>query len=184
MWNIDICLWAAVVVQLHDNITKVYPIIYCKKQIKYLRNKNCCHEKNFPDFKNVPLLIFYHSKFKQLLLGVAVSLSVSLGKNDVCSVCDETPCRCNVIFCACERWLYNSFLRNYEHTSILLQSSRLDILKVLSKSLNLSDDVNLEEIVENTEGYSGADLQSILYNAQLSTVEHSLLSENNKVRLS
>ncbi|XP_044752140.1 LOW QUALITY PROTEIN: peroxisome biogenesis factor 1 [Coccinella septempunctata] len=60
------------------------------------------------------------------------------------------------------------------------KDSRLDILKVLSKSLKLCEDVNLEEVAENTDGYSGADLQSVLYNAQLSTMEH-LMSEDNTI---
>ncbi|GJQ66945.1 hypothetical protein Trydic_g7959 [Trypoxylus dichotomus] len=56
------------------------------------------------------------------------------------------------------------------------KEERLAILKVLSKNLHLSEDVNLENIVAATEGYSGADLQSILYTAQLTSVEH-VLSE-------
>lgn len=43
-------------------------------------------------------------------------------------------------------------------------------MKVLSKSLNLTSDVNLKEIARACEGYSGADLQAILYTAQLEAV--------------
>ncbi|XP_045471118.1 peroxisome biogenesis factor 1 [Harmonia axyridis] len=60
------------------------------------------------------------------------------------------------------------------------KESRLDILRILSKNLKLLDDVDLEEIAETTEHFSGADLQSVLYNAQLSSMEDLLKSENNK----
>ncbi|KAI4464803.1 aaa-family atpase [Holotrichia oblita] len=56
------------------------------------------------------------------------------------------------------------------------KEERLSILKVLSKSLGLYKDVNLEYIAEATEGYTGADLQSILYTAQLTSMEY-VLSE-------
>lgn len=49
-------------------------------------------------------------------------------------------------------------------------------MEALSKHLNFAEDVNLEEIAAHTEGYSGADLQSILYTAQLTSMEH-LLNE-------
>ncbi|PKU63684.1 peroxisome biogenesis protein 1 isoform X1 [Dendrobium catenatum] len=51
---------------------------------------------------------------------------------------------------------------------------RLDILKVLSRKLPLSADVNLEVIASMTEGFSGADLQALLSDAQLASV-HELL---------
>ncbi|KAK9872227.1 hypothetical protein WA026_017030 [Henosepilachna vigintioctopunctata] len=55
--------------------------------------------------------------------------------------------------------------------------SRMDILRVLSKPLNLADDVMLQEIAKKTEGFSGADLQSLLYTAQLASAEHLMMSE-------
>ncbi|KAK9736274.1 AAA+ lid domain [Popillia japonica] len=56
------------------------------------------------------------------------------------------------------------------------KEERLSILKVLSRSLGLYKDVNLEYIATATEGYTGADLQSILYTAQLTSMEY-VLSE-------
>lgn len=62
---------------------------------------------------------------------------------------------------------------------------RLDILRALSKKLNfdprvLADDNsqrNLSEVACRTEGYSGADLQAVVYNAQLEAI-HDVLGEN------
>ncbi|CAM8924467.1 unnamed protein product [Rhodiola kirilowii] len=51
---------------------------------------------------------------------------------------------------------------------------RLDILRVLSKKLPLAEDVDLEAIAEITEGFSGADLQALLSDAQLAAV-HEIL---------
>ncbi|XP_044266288.1 peroxisome biogenesis factor 1 [Tribolium madens] len=59
------------------------------------------------------------------------------------------------------------------------KKSRLEILKVLSKSLNFSNDVNLEKIASATEGFSGADLQAVLYSAQLDSVKDLLQDEGN-----
>lgn len=46
--------------------------------------------------------------------------------------------------------------------------------------MNLSSDVDLEKIAEETEGFSGADLQSVVSTAQLSALEH-LLGDDEKV---
>ncbi|KAJ0805322.1 putative AAA+ ATPase domain, ATPase, AAA-type, core, aspartate decarboxylase-like domain superfamily [Helianthus annuus] len=54
---------------------------------------------------------------------------------------------------------------------------RLDILTVLSRKLPLAKDVNLEAIAQKTEGFSGADLQALLSDAQLAAV-HDLLNSN------
>ncbi|KAL6206296.1 hypothetical protein ACLB2K_023544 [Fragaria x ananassa] len=51
---------------------------------------------------------------------------------------------------------------------------RLDILTVLSKKLPLDADVDLSAIADMTEGYSGADLQALLSDAQLAAV-HEIL---------
>lgn len=51
---------------------------------------------------------------------------------------------------------------------------RLDILRVLSRKLPLASDVDLEMIASVTEGFSGADLQALLSDAQLASV-HELL---------
>ncbi|CAA6671838.1 unnamed protein product [Spirodela intermedia] len=54
---------------------------------------------------------------------------------------------------------------------------RLAILQVLSQKLPLASDVNLEAIASMTEGFSGADLQALLSDAQLASV-HELLDHN------
>lgn len=51
---------------------------------------------------------------------------------------------------------------------------RLDILTVLSRKLPLASDVDLDAIARITEGFSGADLQALLSDAQLAAV-HELL---------
>ncbi len=53
---------------------------------------------------------------------------------------------------------------------------RLDILKAISKNLKLAPEVvdeqrqGLWEVAERTEGYSGADLQAVVYNAHLEAI--------------
>ncbi|KAF2894156.1 hypothetical protein ILUMI_12010 [Ignelater luminosus] len=54
------------------------------------------------------------------------------------------------------------------------KEARVKILKSLSRRMKLATDVDLSKIAERTAGYSGADLQSVLYTAQLSAVEHLL----------
>lgn len=53
---------------------------------------------------------------------------------------------------------------------------RLDILRACSRKIALSPDVDLNDYVAKTEGYSGADLQAVLYNAHLACV-HSNISD-------
>uniref|UniRef100_A0A4X2M696 Peroxisomal biosis factor 1 n=1 Tax=Vombatus ursinus TaxID=29139 RepID=A0A4X2M696_VOMUR len=48
--------------------------------------------------------------------------------------------------------------------------SRLEILKVLSGSLPLTDDVDLEHLASVTGSFTGADLKALLYNAQLEAI--------------
>lgn len=64
---------------------------------------------------------------------------------------------------------------------------RLDILKALSKKLNISpsilaadntSDESLLEIAHRTGGYSGADLQAVVYNAHLEAI-HDVLGDQN-----
>lgn len=43
-------------------------------------------------------------------------------------------------------------------------------MKVLSKDTNLSSEASLGEVAAKTEGYSGADLQAILYTAQMNAL--------------
>ncbi|XP_024973056.1 peroxisome biogenesis protein 1 isoform X2 [Cynara cardunculus var. scolymus] len=58
---------------------------------------------------------------------------------------------------------------------------RLDILRVLSRKLPLANDVKLEAIAGKTEGFSGADLQALLSDAQLAAV-HDLLNSKDADR--
>ncbi|KAA8544695.1 hypothetical protein F0562_019457 [Nyssa sinensis] len=58
------------------------------------------------------------------------------------------------------------------------QHERLDILTVLSRKLPLDSDVDLDAIAHMTEGFSGADLQALLSDAQLAAV-HDLLGGAN-----
>ncbi|OAL53288.1 peroxisome biosynthesis protein-like protein (PAS1/Peroxin-1) [Pyrenochaeta sp. DS3sAY3a] len=61
---------------------------------------------------------------------------------------------------------------------------RIDILKAVTRKLHLAPSVltfdtsgeNLREIAQRTEGYSGADLQAVVYNAQLEAI-HDVLEE-------
>ncbi|KAL6451401.1 PEX1 Peroxisome biosynthesis protein PAS1 [Candida maltosa Xu316] len=56
---------------------------------------------------------------------------------------------------------------------------RLDILKSITTKMDLNDDVNLEEIALKTNGFSGADMQGLGYNAYLKAV-HVTLDELSK----
>lgn len=47
---------------------------------------------------------------------------------------------------------------------------RLDILRSITTKMDLADDVKLEEIAEKTNGFSGADMQGLGYNAYLKAV--------------
>lgn len=62
-------------------------------------------------------------------------------------------------------------LPNYE--------DRLDILKSITEKMELQDDVQLEEIAEKTDGFSGADMQGLGYNAYLKAVHIKLAQEEN-----
>ena len=50
---------------------------------------------------------------------------------------------------------------------------RKDIIERISKTIPLSNAVSIEELAAKTSGFSGADLQSLLYTAQLASInEH------------
>ncbi|KAL1789265.1 peroxisome biogenesis factor 1 [Sigmodon hispidus] len=51
------------------------------------------------------------------------------------------------------------------------QVSRLEILNILSDSLPLADDVDLQHMASVTESFTGADLKALLYNAQLEALQ-------------
>lgn len=51
---------------------------------------------------------------------------------------------------------------------------RLDILKSITRKMELADEVDLQEVAKQTEGFSGADLQALGYNAYLGAVHEKL----------
>lgn len=50
----------------------------------------------------------------------------------------------------------------------------LQILETISRKVPMAPDVDLNHYVEVTEGFSGADLQALIYNAHLEVVHSSL----------
>ncbi|XP_072365379.1 peroxisomal ATPase PEX1 isoform X1 [Scyliorhinus torazame] len=56
------------------------------------------------------------------------------------------------------------------------QVARFEILKALSQSLHLADDVDFQQIATMTEYFTGADLKALLCNAQLDAVHNTLSS--------
>lgn len=50
----------------------------------------------------------------------------------------------------------------------------VQILMAVSRKLHLSPSVNLDKLADQTEGYSGADIQAVMYNAQLEVVHESI----------
>ncbi|KAI9885642.1 MAG: Mcm2-7 hexameric complex component [Watsoniomyces obsoletus] len=60
---------------------------------------------------------------------------------------------------------------------------RLDILRVVSRDVKMAEEVRregLEEVARQTEGYSGADLQAVISNAQLEAIHRVLDGKNEK----
>ncbi|NXN28364.1 PEX1 factor, partial [Nycticryphes semicollaris] len=56
------------------------------------------------------------------------------------------------------------------------QNSRYEILKALSHSLSLANDVDFQDLAAKTERFTGADLKALLYNAQLEAIHTNLAS--------
>lgn len=50
----------------------------------------------------------------------------------------------------------------------------------MSSKLQLSGDVDFEEIASKTEGFTGADLQALVYNAHLDVVHASIAEQSQK----
>ena len=60
------------------------------------------------------------------------------------------------------------------------EDERVDILKAVGSKVRFSDDVRergLKDVAKRTEGYSGADLQAVVYNAQLDAI-HDVLGDD------
>lgn len=55
---------------------------------------------------------------------------------------------------------------------------RSDILHAVSRKVPLTDDVDLDEMARKTEGFSGADLQALVYNANLEVIHDSIVAED------
>ena len=51
---------------------------------------------------------------------------------------------------------------------------RLDIIFKITRTIPICSEVSIPELATNTEGYSGADLQSLLYTAHLSAINERL----------
>nr|CAI5864554.1 unnamed protein product [Callosobruchus analis] len=51
------------------------------------------------------------------------------------------------------------------------KDDRLEILRILSNNLDLAPNVDFEDIANSTEHFSGADLQSLMYTAQMCTID-------------
>ncbi|KAF0407555.1 AAA-domain-containing protein [Gigaspora margarita] len=59
----------------------------------------------------------------------------------------------------------------------LLRPERIEILKALARKMDLSDDVDLCYYAKKCQGFSGADLQALLYNAHLEAIHETIDSE-------
>ncbi|KAK9376266.1 P-loop containing nucleoside triphosphate hydrolase protein [Lipomyces chichibuensis] len=53
---------------------------------------------------------------------------------------------------------------------------RLDIIQAMSRKMELAEDIELDDIAHKTEGFSGADLQALMYNAHLAAI-HEIVDE-------
>ncbi|XP_077286765.1 peroxisomal biogenesis factor 1 [Arctopsyche grandis] len=74
----------------------------------------------------------------------------------------------------------------YVHCSLPDQSERLEIFKIFSATLPLANDVDLEELSNITDNYTGADIKAILSTAQLTCIEEELArnaDEDNKTSM-
>jgi transitional endoplasmic reticulum ATPase len=60
--------------------------------------------------------------------------------------------------------------------------SRLKILKVHTRGMPLAEDINLEKIAQNTEGYSGADLENLCREAGMVAIREKM-TELDKIEL-
>lgn len=54
------------------------------------------------------------------------------------------------------------------------KEDRVDIMRAIARKVHLSPDIDLEKWADRTEGFSGADLQALLYNAHLEAIHESI----------
>ncbi|KAI0796078.1 AAA-domain-containing protein [Abortiporus biennis] len=59
------------------------------------------------------------------------------------------------------------------------EEERKEILEAVSRKVTLSPSVDLNSIARRTEGFSGADLQALLYNAHLEVIHETLAASTN-----
>lgn len=57
---------------------------------------------------------------------------------------------------------------------------RVDIMKAIARKVHLHPDVDLDKWATRTEGFSGADLQALLYNAHLEAIHESIAAVEEK----
>lgn len=57
------------------------------------------------------------------------------------------------------------------------QADRLDILKAIARKVHVASDVDLAHWAQRTDGYSGADLQALVYNAHLEAINERIRDE-------
>ncbi|KAI0701334.1 AAA-domain-containing protein [Cytidiella melzeri] len=57
---------------------------------------------------------------------------------------------------------------------------RKEILEAVGRKLALAESVDLEEVARATEGFSGADLQALVYNAQLEVIHESISTSSTR----
>ena len=63
------------------------------------------------------------------------------------------------------------------------QDQRHSILRCLSKTARLADDVDLSELAKRSVNFTGADLRALLFNAQLAAV-HEVQAAHSQVHVS
>ncbi|CAG9784135.1 unnamed protein product [Diatraea saccharalis] len=71
-------------------------------------------------------------------------------------------------------------LQRHVYCSLPDKNGRLEVLKSLSKSVTVDEDVDLVDLSARTEGFSPADLKSLLVTAQLARLEAHLMSSESK----
>lgn len=54
------------------------------------------------------------------------------------------------------------------------EQDRIDIMRAVSSKVHLDESVSLDKWAQQTDGFSGADLQALLYNAHLETIHESI----------
>ena len=61
----------------------------------------------------------------------------------------------------------------------IAHSAVLQILKAASRKVDVADDTDMQSLAERTEGYTGADIQALIYNAQLEAIHSTIDASGN-----